>query len=465
VTAALSVPDIPDDADNLTAALAYAKAGWFVVPVRRGTQNPGSLMGEHWQRKSSRDPKQLAAWFAGTEHDIALHCGRSGAVVFDVDTPDKVPEALFWHLNSTPPYQSTRPDIPGRGHYVFLQPPGRSLGNSTGRIGAGWGEVRGINGVIMAANSFHNKGGEYRWERAGVAPVLPDRIADQLDDASPAEDAATDEAVAAFIAEHRQASRPQVLAGLTSALRRRFEAGESRHHSTVTVLPTAMKEARLGLYPAQTAIDAIKPMFLEEVAKPPASGKQGAARNGSVASSEFAGILAWAVGQANGADLDEVQARIDEKMPVTNGSAVQFDDDGAGEDRDYWANAVRNRAQQIRIEREARAIVDAEALPTVVYPPVTPLAELLDEPDEAICYRIDQVAPKQGNIILSAQFKAGKTTLVNNLVRSLVDSDPFLGRFTVHQNAEHLVLIDDEMGRNTLRRWLREQNILNTKPT
>jgi hypothetical protein len=158
-------------------------------------------------------------------------------------------------------------------------------------------------------------------------PVLPDEIAEALDDASPADDAATDEAVTAFIAEHVRASRPETLAGLTSALRKRFDAGESRHQSTVTVLPTAMKEARAGYYPAQAAINAITPMFLEAAAKPPMSGKQGAARNGAVARSEFHGMLAWAVGQALGADLDEVHARLDQNMPEIPWPTEPPDDD------------------------------------------------------------------------------------------------------------------------------------------
>jgi hypothetical protein len=161
---ALSVPDIAPDHDNLTAALRYAKAGWYVLPARRGTKDPGSIVGKKWQAKSSRDPKQITAWFAGTDHDIALHCGRSGAVVFDVDNPDKLPDILRSHLD-TAPYQSTRPDTPGRGHYVFGMPPGRTLGNGTGRLGGAWGEIRGLNAVIIAAPSHHADGGEYRWER------------------------------------------------------------------------------------------------------------------------------------------------------------------------------------------------------------------------------------------------------------------------------------------------------------
>ena len=137
---ALSIPDIDPDADKLTAALAYAGAGWYVLPVLPSTKHPGSVVGKGWHTQSSRDPKVIAAWFAGTDHDIALHCGRSGAIVFDVDDPDKVPPVLAKHL-ATAPFQSTRPDVPGRGHYLFLQPPGRTLGNKGGRLGGAWGEI------------------------------------------------------------------------------------------------------------------------------------------------------------------------------------------------------------------------------------------------------------------------------------------------------------------------------------
>jgi Bifunctional DNA primase/polymerase, N-terminal len=84
--------------------------------------------------------------------------------VIDVDRPDKLPDVLERHLDAAP-FQSTRPDIPGRGHYVFAMPPGRTLGNGTGRLSKGWGEVRGLNGVIKVFPSSHSDGGQYRWER------------------------------------------------------------------------------------------------------------------------------------------------------------------------------------------------------------------------------------------------------------------------------------------------------------
>jgi hypothetical protein len=64
--------------------------------------------------------------------------------------------------------------------------------------------------------------------------------------------------------------------------------------------------------------------------------------------------------------------------------------------------------------------------------------------------------------MLSAQYKAGKSTLTGNLIRALVDGEPFLGHFAVNTPASAVVLIDDEMSENTLRSWLRAQNIHNT---
>jgi putative DNA primase/helicase len=304
------VPGIDPDADNLTAALAYAEAGLYVLPVRRSTKNPGSILGKQWQRQSSRDPKVITAWFAGTGHDIALHCGRSGVVVFDVDRPAAVPDVLESHLSSAP-YQSTRPGTPGRGHYMFAMPPGRIIGNGTGRLAGDWGEIRGANGVIIAANSHHSDGGEYRWQRTGSLSVLPCEIADLLPDASSAEDAATDEQVTAFLAEHTEASRPEIMHGWIHALHKQFESG-SRHNGTVSVLTGTLKEARAGYFAAASAVDVLRPMFIAAATREPTGGEH--QRTERQAADEWGGIMAWAVAQANAADLDEVHTRTEAKM-------------------------------------------------------------------------------------------------------------------------------------------------------
>src|SRR4051794_32426326 len=151
-----SIPRLGDHADTLQAAVAYAAAGLYVLPVGPGTKSPGSIVGGGWPSKSSTETKVPVSWFAGTDAAIAIHAGRSGLVAFDVDPPEKVPPVLAEVIAATsPPFQSTRDNDPRRGHYVFRVPPARSVGNRTGGLGVGWGEVRGANGVIVVAPSAH----------------------------------------------------------------------------------------------------------------------------------------------------------------------------------------------------------------------------------------------------------------------------------------------------------------------
>lgn len=97
---------------------------------------------------------------------------------------------------------------------------------------------------------------------------------------------------------------------------------------------------------------------------------------------------------------------------------------------------------------------------TVELPPVTGLADLLAEDDDPVRFRIQDVFPSGGaRIIFAAPEKAGKTTLLGNLTRSLADGDPFLDRFAVNTRAERIMIIDNEMSKGMLRRWLRRQGI------
>jgi hypothetical protein len=295
-TDGLHVPDVGPDHDTIRAALAYAAAGWYVLPVSRATKHAGSVLGKGWPAKSSRDPELIAAWFAGTDHALALHAGRSGAVVFDVDDPDALPDILRAEIDrSRPPHQSTRTTTPGRGHYVFAVPPGRQLGNATGKLRGGWGEIRGRNGIIVVAPSEHEKaaqGGRYAWQRTGLVPVLPDALAVLLPDALDANDAATDGQIRAFLTRHITGTRPERFRDPLRLFTKRVAAGEARHESAVAATVWALKEARAGFYPASMAVQQIGEAFLAKL-------------NGD-RPSEYGGIVAWAVSQANAADLDEV---------------------------------------------------------------------------------------------------------------------------------------------------------------
>ncbi|GAA4290906.1 AAA family ATPase [Mycobacterium paraffinicum] len=90
------------------------------------------------------------------------------------------------------------------------------------------------------------------------------------------------------------------------------------------------------------------------------------------------------------------------------------------------------------------------------------LDALLEQPDEDAAYRIGDLWPTGGRVLLAAQYKSGKSTLVGNVLRALVDGGQFLGRFDVIP-ASKVALIDTELDTRTLRRWLRDQGIANTE--
>ncbi|BBX63033.1 hypothetical protein MSAS_22070 [Mycobacterium saskatchewanense] len=155
---------------------------------------------------------------------------------------------------------------------------------------------------------------------------------------------------------------------------------------------------------------------------------------------------------------DELQAL--NNHPVNNG--VTLPAAAAGETpADDLETRIGYRLDWLRITREAKRRLDDEEHPPAVPPPVKNLAELLDEPDAPIRYTIDQLAPAEGRIVLSAQYKAGKTITVGNLLRALADGDPFLGRFEP-ASGHRIALIDDELSERMLRSWLRDQQIRNT---
>jgi hypothetical protein len=125
------------------------------------------------------------------------------------------------------------------------------------------------------------------------------------------------------------------------------------------------------------------------------------------------------------------------------------------------AKALEYQKHVIRIRNEAKRAVAIEERGPCAPPKILTLRQLLAEPDVTTVWRVAGYQPSNSRVILAAQFKAGKTTLVANLIRSLCDGDPFLGRHMVTPVAGTTVLLDFEMGEEQLKRWYREQQIQN----
>lgn len=339
-----TIPQVDPDDDALSAALAYADGGLYVGWLKAGTKHPGSIMGTGWHTLTTRDPQVIAANMAGTDAGVFIHAGRSGLIVADVDNPDKLhPDLARAIAETNPPRQSTRPEQTDRAHYLFAVPPGRTLGNSLGTLASGWGEMRGHNGVIVAAPTRHKEGGLYQWQRVGPVPVLPEYVAAHLPEHMGAAEVATDAQVSTFLDTYEATARPELLDVRCRAYANKVAAGESRHGEMTGHLAGAMREAKAGYYGARVAADTLESLFLAAVAQQP-KGKQGQARSGAIALNEWRGLLAWAVAQAIPADDETTKARSEAKVPdaarlVVNLEQIPQDDTEAAhsDERPSWA--------------------------------------------------------------------------------------------------------------------------------
>src|SRR6185312_6428255 len=122
---------------------------------------------------------------------------------------------------------------------------------------------------------------------------------------------------------------------------------------------------------------------------------------------------------------------------------------------------VEGEAYRIRTRNAAVELVARERAGALVLPKLIRLDQFLAQPDPEISYRIDQLWPSRGRFLLAAAWKAGKTTMLAEVLRSLADGVPFLDRFHTIQ-AGRIVLIDNELDEATLRRWLRDHSIGDT---
>jgi hypothetical protein len=125
------------------------------------------------------------------------------------------------------------------------------------------------------------------------------------------------------------------------------------------------------------------------------------------------------------------------------------------------AQLVAQELERQRARRDAtRILADEEAAAHFREPAWSKtLADDLLIPDEPITYTVDEVIPTGSNVLLTAGFKTGKTTLVNNLARALADGTHFLDAFQVADDPGRIALWNYEVDERMYRRWLRDTSI------
>lgn len=147
--------------------------------------------------------------------------------------------------------------------------------------------------------------------------------------------------------------------------------------------------------------------------------------------------------------------------PAQHPAASGVEPDSGDSAAQILERLVEHEAQRLRVRNLAHEKLAAEKSGELVLPHLSRLDTFLATPDDPLTYRINGLWPAGGRVVLSAPHKAGKTTTVGNTLRALADHTPFLGRFDVTP-AARILLIDNELDERMLRRWLRDQTIINT---
>lgn len=120
--------------------------------------------------------------------------------------------------------------------------------------------------------------------------------------------------------------------------------------------------------------------------------------------------------------------------------------------------------QQQRIRKLAREhLNNLEALK--LYEPPTYIDNLTAElqlPDEDPTWTIDGLWPTGGNVLLTAAYKSGKTTLVNNVIKALCDNQYLFSNYEALSHEGRITFFNYEVDERTMRRWIADAGITNT---
>jgi hypothetical protein len=125
---------------------------------------------------------------------------------------------------------------------------------------------------------------------------------------------------------------------------------------------------------------------------------------------------------------------------------------------------IEAEQRRIHVKREAERNIRAIQNDSIEKPVIMNMAAWLARDMNEPLVLVDGLIPLEGNTLLVAQPKAGKTTLVHNLIRAVADSHKFIG-LPVHEipDNKRLVLLDFEMHEGMLHSWMLDQGIRNPR--
>lgn len=135
----------------------------------------------------------------------------------------------------------------------------------------------------------------------------------------------------------------------------------------------------------------------------------------------------------------------------------------ASDKYDEW-EMVELELTNLRTREEAKKRLEAEKT-TSGYKAldIQGLDSLLSVPDEPIQWRINGLMQIGHNATMAARYKVGKTTMVTNMLKVLVDGGYFLDEFYVQPVTRPVVVFNHELSDRQFTAWLRKAGIFNTQ--
>lgn len=121
-------------------------------------------------------------------------------------------------------------------------------------------------------------------------------------------------------------------------------------------------------------------------------------------------------------------------------------------DFEVYEKDVARVLHRLRVEREARLRLGREGVDSA--PPFDTglLSEILARPQEPQ-WRIQDLMPADGSMLVVAQRKTGKTTLMLNAARSMLTGEAFLSKFPCRRAAGTVAILNYEVSGPQLAKW------------
>ena len=337
-----------DQLEAVDVALGIAAAGVPVLPVAPRTKKP-MLTSDHTSecarcRKvelkpekdhgATTDPDTIQRWYAahadagvGMKDHPALLRGDGDFATAD-DSKSYRKAAGFTTAAEPAPCEASTPGGPYRRRFVHSVPEGQVIaGGGTEALGVSWYQN---SGYVVVKGIHPDAGIPYPRFHGDITPV-PAAVVEALTrggsrTVGDSESSVSMGTASAFLDAHKLMTNPRYL-----ERRRRnvatARAGD-RHHTAITELTAALKDAMAGHYPARTAVVTIKAALLEagwdaDRFKPNAQGH-----------SEWTDLVRWAVAQVQDLDPAQVRAEIDERRSAAQTAALS-DQEPPPSDEDY----------------------------------------------------------------------------------------------------------------------------------